>query len=191
MDERPVTLSDPARLAAELKTQYGVDKSREFLDAISMILSESHQPSQSEENKYLEEYKILSELHIFANRAFWDKNNMFVAINLGFLAAWTLLVSGGLKPLTRNVATVMAVGAAVYCIFWFFVVGRARAYIRYWDKRTLEVEQVLKTFNTFTGFVEFAKKQRWGTISSTTIGLLIPVSLFLVWAFVIALIWLM
>ena len=176
-DATPPTATPSAdQVEAELRVAYGLDRARQFQEAAVKILAS--EPPLSQETKFLEEYKVLVELHVFANRAFWDKNNYFVAMNLGFLAAWTLLVSDNMTALTKSASLIMAVAAAIYCILWFFVVGRARAYIRYWDHRTFEIEKQLKTFNTFTGFLDFARSQRFGFVSSSTIGLFIPVCLF-------------
>ena len=148
----------------------------------------SCQDRPEEDTKFyaLEEYKLAVQLTMYQSKMFWDVFNIFLVLNSGLLAVLGILLREGVSSF-RFVLPLALTGCTV-CIFWFFVLGRSKAYQSYYIFRTRELRTKLG-FEVLSPerYEQFFKKQHfYAKFPTTTIALFVPIVLFLVWILILA-----
>ena len=92
-----------------------------------------------DETIWLENYKLLMDLIGYESKNYWDRYNVFLALNSGLLAALVLL--GSRSPIMKLPLVGISFFGMIQGIAWFLVVARASAYLRHWIKTAREIEE--------------------------------------------------
>jgi len=75
----------------------------------------------------------------YESKNYWDRYNVFLALNSGLLAALVLL--GSRSPIMKLPLVGISFFGMIQGIAWFLVVARASAYLRHWIKTAREIEE--------------------------------------------------
>jgi len=111
-----------------------------------------------DETIWLENYKLLIEFVMNESKLYWDRYNVFLALNSGLLVALVFLAPRPIFPLLEAIS-IFGISLG---IIWFLIVARASAYIRYWIKKAREIEEdKLQQLSIFKEEEKFRNRIKW------------------------------
>jgi len=131
----------------------------------------------------IEQYKLLITLQTGESDRFWERYNVFLALNAAIIVGLGFLSSKDVMPTLTSVAPVISTFGLISCIVWFFQTASGSHWQGYWIAKARHIEEQHKLFDIYRDIRNYRDKAALYQKMSTTKGALVaPLLLAIFWS---------